>query len=324
MVLKTDSYIRMTHLFDCSGLSCEGWLFLPSPSAEVVDMPPVVVMAHGMGSQKDFGLDAFYEPIVESGIAVFVFDYRTFGGSEGETQYRNYVCGKCHVEDYHSALAHVRTLSGTVDTSKIGLWGTSFSGGHVLVTAAKDHDIVCVVSQVPYLKYKPNALQYGATYMLSMVSITLRDVARSLFGLPPFMVQFVGDAAAGELAILGTPDSKAYLKKVGPHPRGGWQNKIWGRLGAEILFYTPLDHLKKVDAPVLMVAARRDSLCPWETILTAQSLVSNIDLYSDDVGHFDYYRGGPGYERALDAELKFLKQHLLPNSLPVSKIRGVQ
>lgn len=72
---------------------------------------------------------------MEIGIAVFVFDYRSFGGSEGETQYRNYVCGKCHVEDYHSALAHVRTLGGTVDTSKVGLWGTSFSGGHVLATA---------------------------------------------------------------------------------------------------------------------------------------------------------------------------------------------
>lgn len=189
---------------------------------------------------------------------------------------------------------------------------------------AKDHGIDCVVSQVPYLKYTPNALQYGVPYMLSMISITLRDVTRAFFGLPPFMVQFVGDAAAGELALLGTSDSKAYLKKVGPNPRGGWQNKIWGRLGAEILFYSPLDHLAKVEAPVLMVAARQDTLCPWETILKAQTLAASIDLYSDDVGHFDYYRGGPGYERALAAELKFLRQHLLPASLPATNIRGVQ
>ena len=41
------------------------------------------------------------------------------------------------------------TLGAEVDVRRIGLWGTSFAGGHVLVTAAKEGiNISAVVSQV--------------------------------------------------------------------------------------------------------------------------------------------------------------------------------
>lgn len=52
----------------------------------------------------------------------------------------------------HHCDRHVRaSLSSTVDTAKLALWGTSFAGGHVLVVASdpefKDH-IAAVVTQV--------------------------------------------------------------------------------------------------------------------------------------------------------------------------------
>ena len=41
------------------------------------------------------------------------------------------------------------SLGAEVDITKIGLWGTSFAGGHVLVTAAKEGtNVTAVVSQV--------------------------------------------------------------------------------------------------------------------------------------------------------------------------------
>lgn len=45
--------------------------------------PPIVVMGHGMGAQKDIGLWMYGERFCEAGMAVLVFDYRGFGGSEG-------------------------------------------------------------------------------------------------------------------------------------------------------------------------------------------------------------------------------------------------
>ena len=42
-----------------------------------------------------------------------------------------------------------RTLPG-IDPNRIGLWGTSFSGGHVIATAARLPGIAAVVSQCPF------------------------------------------------------------------------------------------------------------------------------------------------------------------------------
>jgi hypothetical protein len=35
------------------------------------------------------------------------------------------------------------------DAERIEVWGSSYSGGHVLVVAAVDRRVKCVVSQVP-------------------------------------------------------------------------------------------------------------------------------------------------------------------------------
>jgi len=35
-----------------------------------------------------------------------------------------------------------------VDTERIGIWGTSFGGGHAVYRAAHDRRIACVVAQV--------------------------------------------------------------------------------------------------------------------------------------------------------------------------------
>ncbi len=42
-----------------------------------------------------------------SGLAVFLFDYRNFGGSDGEP--RNLVVPQRHVQDWRAALAHIKT-----------------------------------------------------------------------------------------------------------------------------------------------------------------------------------------------------------------------
>lgn len=68
--------------------------------------PPVVVAAHGIAGQKDMGLEPFAELFASKGLAVLLFDYRNFGGSEGEP--RNWVSPKRHLQDWDAALDYVR------------------------------------------------------------------------------------------------------------------------------------------------------------------------------------------------------------------------
>ncbi|MHB8781016.1 MAG: alpha/beta hydrolase [Candidatus Geothermincolia bacterium] len=89
--------------FISAGTRCEGWLFLPQGVAK----PPVVVMAHGFAAEKIFGMTPFARAFLQRGIATFLFDYRNFGGSDGEP--RNLVNPWRHLRDWREALRHVRS-----------------------------------------------------------------------------------------------------------------------------------------------------------------------------------------------------------------------
>ena len=68
--------------------------------------PPIVVGAHGIAGQKDMGLQPFAEAFAGAGLAVLLFDYRCFGGSDGEP--RNWVSPARHLQDWSAALDYVR------------------------------------------------------------------------------------------------------------------------------------------------------------------------------------------------------------------------
>ena len=70
------------------------------------DRPPIIVGAHGIAGQKDMGLEPFAEFFATKGMAVLLFDYRNFGGSEGEP--RNWVSPNRHLQDWASALDYIR------------------------------------------------------------------------------------------------------------------------------------------------------------------------------------------------------------------------
>lgn len=81
---------------------------LPPPCSPAP--PPVVIMAHGMGAQKDIGLWMYAERFCEAGMAVVAFDYRCFGGSEGLP--RQWVSPRRHLEDFEAVVQHVQVSQG--------------------------------------------------------------------------------------------------------------------------------------------------------------------------------------------------------------------
>lgn len=101
------------------------------------------------GLQKDFLLQHYGDRFAQGGFASFIFDYRTFGGSDGEP--RNWVSPTRHLQDYESAVVFVKQeLGDRVDINRINLWGLSLSAGHVLTLAGTSlrDNITSVVAQV--------------------------------------------------------------------------------------------------------------------------------------------------------------------------------
>src|ERR1035441_8186503 len=105
-------------------------------------------MAHGWTGVREQRLDAYAERFAAAGLAALVFDYRHFGASGGEP--RQLLDIGRQLADWRAAIAYVRGLEG-IDPERIALWGSSFSGGHVIELAARDHRIAAVVAQMPFV-----------------------------------------------------------------------------------------------------------------------------------------------------------------------------
>src|SRR5919198_4344722 len=139
--------------FDADGVVLRVWFY----SAEGASgRRPTVVMAHGFSAVKEMYLDSFAEVFAAAGLNVLVFDNRGFGTSDGEP--RQEIDPWAQVRDYRHAITFTCTLA-EVDRSRIGIWGSSYSGGHVLVVGAIDRRVQCVVSQVPLISGYRNILR---------------------------------------------------------------------------------------------------------------------------------------------------------------------
>ena len=115
--------------FDAEGVTLRGWLYTPDGAGGPA---PTVVMAHGFSAVKEMYLDRFAEAFASAGLAALVFDNRNFGASDGEP--RQEIDPWAQVRDYRHAITYAETRD-EVDAGRIGIWGSSYSGGHVLVWA---------------------------------------------------------------------------------------------------------------------------------------------------------------------------------------------
>jgi dienelactone hydrolase len=87
-------------------------------------------MAHGYAGVKEHGLERFAKAFAEAGFVVLVHDHRNFGSSDGEN--RGDVDPWQQIGDWRRAISFLESLP-EVDPKRIGLWGTTYAGGHAIV-----------------------------------------------------------------------------------------------------------------------------------------------------------------------------------------------
>lgn len=285
--------------FVSQGTRCAGDLFLP----QGVERPPVVVMAHGFGAERSFRLPAFAERFAARGLAVYLFDYRCFGGSDGEP--RNYVHPGRHVQDWQAAVAHVRSLP-EVDTERLGLWGTSFSGGHAIMTAADDDEISALVTQVPFVDSMTTLAKLGLCFSVWALIPALRDLLAAITRQAPYYIKIVGKP--DEFAAMNTPEAwPGYLSLV---PKGtSWGNRCPGRALFALLPYRPIAMAGQVQRPALIMYGEKDSLISAASVEKTAARMPDCTLIKYPFGHFEIYNG-EAFEMAAEAQIQFLAMHL--------------
>ena len=290
---------RTDTFFFSKGTRCAAWLYLP----QGIERPPVVIMAHGFAGERSFGLEPFAERFASEGLAVFVFDYRNFGDSEGEP--RNLVDPFRHLADWKAAIRHVRSLK-TVDAGRIGLWGSSFSGGHVIMAAAADSTIRAISAQVPYVDPISTFKIVGIKNAIKGGVLAICDLLRAAFSLPPLTIPIA--APPGKFAALNTPDSLSGFLSLIPEGKE-WRNECPARVLLIMSFYSPISKARHVRCPALIIMAEQDSLIDKNAVAKAAARMPRSTLIRLPVGHFDVYKG-EAFERVVAEQVRFFLEHL--------------
>ena len=131
------------------GVTLRGWLYRPLSSAVATELP-CLVMSHGFSALKEMDLDTFADRFTSDlQISCLVYDNRGFGTSDtGPNQPRHEILPDQQMSDISDAITYAQSRDD-VNASKIAIWGSSYSGGHVLRVGAIDRRVKAVLSQVP-------------------------------------------------------------------------------------------------------------------------------------------------------------------------------
>ncbi|MGV0837106.1 alpha/beta hydrolase [Mycolicibacterium thermoresistibile] len=289
--------------FLSAGTTCAAWHYTGQSAAfETAAGRPCVVMAHGFSGTRDAGLEGYAEGFAAAGLDVLLFDYRGFGGSDGRM--RQHIDYRGQRADYHAAIAAARRLRG-VDPDRIVLWGTSYSGGHVLNVAANDRRIAAVVSLTPAVDGLPvlgmMVQSAGLGKVLALTAAGLRD----RFGPSPYWLPAVGPE--GSPAVIAQDGAlEDFLAVSGPL----WRNEVRARCTLDVARNRPVRSIRKVAAPLLIQVGDRDSVVSVPAAeRAARKATAPTELRHYPVDHFDVY-GDPWLSTILGDQIEFLSRRV--------------
>jgi hypothetical protein len=262
-------------------------------------------MAHGFSAVKEQGLPDFAEYFSNAGFIVLVFDYRFFGDSEGEPRCQLFPLEM--VEDYRNAITWL-SEHANVDRDRIGIWGTSYSGGLVAYVGAIDKRAKAIVAQVPSIIDPESRRNMNPEKWDSVEELLLQDrIARYSTGKVNYMKVV---APEGEPCIL--PGQENYdaltgMAAIAPN----WRNEITVESLEKIREFDPVSRIHLI-APraLLVIAAEKDNLIPLEAVSRSfQKALEPKDLIVHPILHFDIY-SDPWKTKAASAAINWFEEYL--------------
>lgn len=295
------SFTIEDHRFPSGQDTCHAWLYRPDSEQK----RPVIIMAHGLGGVKRAGLPNFAQRFSEAGYACLVFDYRYFGESGGEP--REWLDIPSQLADWDAAITYAKTLTA-VDTNRIVLWGTSFGGGHVIVTAARHPEITAAISQCPFTDGLSSVFAINMVTNAKLAALGVRDKISSWLGKEPVRVDLVGKP--GTTALMTSEDSlQGYNAIKDSTGATDVPERITARIGLQLLTHQPGKWARKVRCPILFNVCEHDSVAPAGPTLkyAAQAPRGIVNRYP--YGHFDIYVG-EAFETNIRDQLNFLSSYV--------------
>ena len=262
---------------------------------------PTILMSHGWG-----GTAAMLRPqatdFARAGYLVVAFDYRGWGESDSRVilskpapdaaqrsgqrytaevrEIREVVDPIDQATDIFNVI-HWAMGEPQVDKSRIGLWGTSFSGGLVIYVAARDPRVKALVSQVGYM-------------------------GQPVFAMPAAaLARNYDDATHRARGQLDYPTPRA--REVGSLQGGPIREKF--------LVYAPIEDVARIKGALLLIAAENEELFdnrshPALAYERAQEPKRYVVI--PGIAHYGIYR--EARDEATRLAIEWFDQHLKPTA----------
>jgi len=291
--------------FLSEGVILRGW-FYPAADARPDQAGAAIVMAHGFSAVKEQYLDRYAEVFARSGFAVLVYDHRNFGASDGQP--RQEADPVLQKRGYRDAISYLISRP-EVDGQRIGIWGTSFSGGHVLEVAAVDKRVKCVVSQVPTISGYQSALRRTrADLVPAALARFAQDRQQRFEGGTPMTMPAVSADPTAPCAMAGA-DGFRFFTDTAPFAPN-WRNEVTLRSAELSRENEPGAFVDRIaPTPLLLIVADQDVLTPVDLCLQAyERALQPKALSLVKGGHFTPYI--EHFEQTSRTAAEWFGQHL--------------
>jgi fermentation-respiration switch protein FrsA (DUF1100 family) len=286
------------------GVILRGWQYIPDGASGPTS---TVVMSHGFSAVKEMYLDKYAETFATAGIGSIVYDNRNFGASDGEPRLE--IDPWRQVSDFRDAITYAETLD-EVDCDAIGIFGSSYSGGHVLKVGAIDRRVKAVVSQVPLSSGHRNARRIiRADKIADLQTMFDEDRRARARGEAPAMLPVV-DSDPDAPSALPTPDSFEWFMSTHAACAPSWKNQVTLRSVEMFTEYEPIAYASYVSpTPLMIIAALGDHLTVSDLALEAyEKALHPKKLVTLSGGHFDAYVAD--FDKSSGPATEWFKAHL--------------
>jgi hypothetical protein len=228
------------------------------------------------------------------GMAALIFDYRCLGASEGEP--RQHLDPWAQIRDYQNALSFLEGADG-IDADRLGAWGISYSGGHVLILGATDPRVKAIVSQIPVVDgYRNMRRVHGTLGYRRLWEAIVKD--RRLRYEDPgkrLYLPHASESPEEELSSWPFPETRTTFAKLQETEAPLYQNSSTMESVDLLLNYDVSPFVTRIyDLPTLMIVAEGDDLTLWDLEIESYNKIptekkklvvlphtSHMTLYSD-------------------------------------------
>jgi fermentation-respiration switch protein FrsA (DUF1100 family) len=296
--------------FSSEGTTVRGDLYLP----DGVGPFPVIVMAGGWCYVKELRQPEYAKEFVGRGFAALIFDYRRLGASDGEP--RQHLDPWEQIEDYKNAITYLEGRTD-IDASRIGAWGISYSGGHVLILGAVDPRVKVVVSNVPVIDgYETMWRVHGSERFRKLREIIIDDRRKRFENGEHTYIPMSGTPAGPHDGLVTWPfdEVKTVFGQLKATQAPSHEHRNTVQSVEALMEYNAAPYATRlVNKPVMMIVAEADDITMWDTETAVFASIPSVEkslVVLPGTSHMTLYSNLTALDLAARAAGSWFSTHL--------------